>query len=78
MYYQIIKENGYICGVIKGVSAENANCTEEEYKKITARLENRPSAPSGFCYRLTENLDWVLCEIPVVDIDIDEDTTELV
>lgn len=73
MFYSINKEDGYICGVVKGVSAENANSTEEEYAKVRACLENMPPAPDGFCYRLNENLEWVLCEKPIIEIETIED-----
>ena len=76
MFYQIIIENGYISSVVKGVSAENANCTEEEYTRVRNCLTNKPTAPEGFCYRLNENCEWVLCEVPTVDIDAIEEATE--
>lgn len=67
MYYRINIEDGYIHGVVMGVNAENANCTEEEYMSIKAILENTPTAPEGFYYRLKENLEWELCEMPTVE-----------
>ena len=62
MFYRINKEDGYIHGVVAGVNPENANCTEAEYLEIKAILENAPTAPEGFYYRLKENLEWELCE----------------
>lgn len=73
MFYRVNKEDGYIHGVVKGVSEANSNCTEEEYNKIKAILENAPSAPDGFYYRLKENLEWELCEMPTVE----EEATEV-
>ena len=70
MFYSITKEDGYISGVVKGVSVENANSTEEEYTKVMACLENIPTAPEGYYCRLTENLEWVICEKPVVDYEM--------
>ena len=63
MYYRINKEDGYICGVVQGVSFENANCTEEEYTQIKTVIENPPNAPDGFYYRLKDDLEWELCEM---------------
>lgn len=67
MFYSITKKDGYIDGVAKGVSVENANSTEEEYTKVTECLKDMPTAPEGYYCRLTENLEWVLCEKPIVD-----------
>ena len=64
MHYRINKENGYIHGVVKGVNAENSNISESEYNEIKAIIENAPTAPDGFYYRLKENLEWELCEMP--------------
>lgn len=62
MFYAINKEDGYIYGVVKGVSEKNANCTEAEYNEIKTMIMNAPIAPKGFEYRLRENLEWELCE----------------
>lgn len=67
MYYRINAEDGYIHGVVKGVNAENANCTENEYNHIKSIIENTPIAPEGFYYRLKENLEWELCEMPIIE-----------
>ena len=53
--------------LIKGVGAESANSAEEEYMAVRACLESMPKAPDGYCYHLNENLEWVLCEKPVVE-----------
>lgn len=66
MHYRVNTENGYIHGITKGVNAENGNISKEEYEKIKSLLENTPTAPDGFYYRLKENLEWELCEIPPV------------
>ena len=62
MFYRINKEDGYIHGIVEGVNAENANCTEAEYLEIKAILENAPQTTEPFFYRLKENLEWELCE----------------
>ena len=65
--YLLNKENGYIHGVVYGVSLENSNITEEEYKQIKSILENPPKAPDRFGYRLKDSLEWELYELPVID-----------
>lgn len=66
MYYRINKEDGYIHGVVEGVTQENSNCTKEEYNRIKAIIENVPTAPDGFYYQLKETLEWELCEMPII------------
>ena len=65
MFYRINKEDGYIHGVVAGVSVENANCTETEYAEVKAMIENTPTAPDGFYYRLKENFEWELWEFEI-------------
>ena len=49
--------------------------SEEKYEKILAMLRNRPAAPVGYAYRLTENLMWELYELPAVeDAEAESDT----
>ena len=72
--YLVNKENGYIYSVVSGVNKENANCTKEEYEKIKAIIENAPTAPDGFGYRLKENLEWELYELPKI---LEEEIIEL-
>jgi hypothetical protein len=72
--YLVNKENGYIHSVVSGVSVANSNITEEEYRKIKAIIENAPTAPSGFGYRLKENLEWELYELPEI---LEEETIDL-
>lgn len=72
--YQKITENGYILSVTNGVS--NGNITEREYNAIITAVQNRPAPPSGFDYRLKEDLTWELYEQPVpeeVDDEISPD-----
>ena len=67
MHYRLNKEDGYIHGVVAGVSAENSNISEEEYIQIKAMLESAPIAPDGFYYRLKDNLEWELCEMTIIE-----------
>lgn len=62
-YYKTV-EDGLIVAVGKG--AGNIEITEEEYTKLMALVKDRPAAPEGFEYALTEEAKWELCEIPAV------------
>jgi hypothetical protein len=64
--YLVNKQDGYIHSVVSGVSAANSNITEAEYIEIKAVIENMPTAPTGFGYRLKENLEWELYELPEI------------
>lgn len=43
--------------------------TAEEYAAILDMLRNPPAAPEGWAYRLTEELQWELAELPPADDD---------
>lgn len=43
--------------------------TETEYNEILSIIRNKPNAPDGYGYRLTDALEWELYEIPVEDDD---------
>lgn len=63
--YQKNIENGYIVSIVKGVS--NGNITENEYNTILAVIRNKPTAESGFDYRLKTDLTWELYELTIVE-----------
>lgn len=67
MFYRKNVEDGYIHSVAAGVSAENSNIAEGEYNQIKTIIENQPTAPDGFYYRLTESLEWELCEMDAIE-----------
>lgn len=48
---------------------DNIEITEEKYNEIMTILKNRPSAPDGYSYRLTEDLQWELYELPKEETD---------
>ena len=50
--------------------------TEAEYNHIKTIIDSRPTASDGFGYRLTENLEWELYELPVVEEVEEEPTAE--
>ena len=66
--------NGYIIGVGTGAGA-GREITEEEYNEILDKINNRPTAPEGFTYRLTTALEWELVELP--PIENNEDSEEV-
>lgn len=41
--------------------------TVDEYNEIRSMIENRPTAPDGYAYRLTDALEWELYELPHED-----------
>lgn len=57
--------NGYIIGVGTGAGAGEP-ITEDEYNEILDKINNRPTAPDGFTYRLPTALEWELCKLPPV------------
>lgn len=46
--------------------------TESKYNEILSMLRNRPTAPDGYGYLLTAELEWELYELPAAE-DIEED-----
>lgn len=39
--------------------------TETEYDNILQIIRSKPTAPDGYDYRLTEDLEWELYELPI-------------
>lgn len=65
MYGKYINDN-YIVGVGTGAGT-GSEITEDEYNTILDKINNRPTAPEGFTYRLTTALEWELCLPPIVE-----------
>lgn len=65
MYGKYINDN-YIVGVGTGAGT-GSEITEDEYNEILDKINNRPTAPEGFTYRLTTALEWELCELPPIE-----------
>lgn len=63
-YYKII-DGGYILGIGTGLDGEEI--TEQEYADIYAVIQSRPEPPDGYDYRLKENMEWELVEMPVFE-----------
>lgn len=49
--------------------------TEEEYNRIKAIINNRPTAPEGYGYQLTDSLEWELYELPTEEEEEEEATS---
>lgn len=64
MYWkQII--NGHVTAIGTGKGSEEI--TETKYNEILSILRSRPTAPEGFAYRLTADLQWELYELPIAE-----------
>lgn len=60
-YYKLIKD-GYIITVGIGVSSEEI--TQDEYNAIRYLIKNRPTAETGYMYKLKTDLTWEKVEAP--------------
>lgn len=72
IYYKKI-ENDYIIGIETGNG--ETQITETEYNEILTAIHNRPTASSGYTYRLKTDLTWELCELPVEEETEDDEAT---
>lgn len=72
-FYKIITD-GYLVAV--GNGSGGTEITAEEYAELLNIIHNKPSAESGFDYRLKADLSWELYELPPMPIDDEEATTE--
>ena len=61
-YYKRI-ENGYI--FLVGTNCGGEEITDEEYESIMQVINDKPTAPEGYDYRLTVHLEWELFELEV-------------
>ncbi len=43
--------------------------TQEEYNKIKEIINNKPFAPDGYDYFLSDDLEWVLYEIEIEECE---------
>lgn len=65
MEYKIVISDGYILGVAEVPLGGNIN--KEDFDKITNIINEMPEAPDGYYYRLKENFEWELCEMPTIE-----------
>ena len=75
-FYKIV-ENGYINGIgTNGIGTNSPDTvteiSETEYNEILSIIRSAPVAPDGYCYRLTEELEWVLEHLPPETFTEDE------
>ena len=62
MFAKII-ENGFITAIGTGIAG--AEITESEYNTIMQKIQNKPTDPSGYTYKLrADTLEWELVELP--------------
>lgn len=66
--YKKYEQDGYI--LCLGIGDE---ITEDEYNTILDKINNRPTAPEGFTYRLTAALEWELVELPPIENNEDSE-----
>lgn len=71
MYGKYINDS-YIVGVGTGAGI-GEEITEDEYNTILDKINNRPTAPEGFTYRLTTALEWELCKLPPIENNEDNE-----
>ena len=55
---------------------DKTKITAEKYNEILTLLRNRPTAPDGYGYRLTESLDWELYELTPVEAEEDPELSD--
>lgn len=70
-YYKIVTDSR---PTVIGMGEGGIEITEAEYNHIKTIIDSRPTAPDGFGYRLTENLEWELYELPVVE-EVEEEAS---
>lgn len=70
--YGKYESNGYIIGLSIGAGTGD-EITEDEYNTILNKINNRPTAPEGFTYRLTTALEWELVELPPIENNEDSE-----
>ena len=63
-YYKLIID-GYLVAIGNGNGGEEI--TEAEYNNLLAIIHNKPTAESGFDYRLKADLSWESYEIPIIE-----------
>ena len=62
--YSVNRYGGYIYGVASGARLSGEIISREEYERIKAAIMDRPEPVPGYGWRLREDLEWVLYELP--------------
>lgn len=55
---------------------DKTEITAVQYNEIQTIIRNRPTAPEGYEYRLTNDLEWELYELPAEEQEDEEATVE--
>ena len=63
MEYKIVITDGYILGV--GEVPNGGNISKAEFDRMTDIINQKPTAPEGYDYKLTEGLEWELFEVEI-------------
>lgn len=75
-YYKIVDTN-YIIAIGTHGNDRVEEITESEYNTIMQMIQNSPTNPEGYSYKLrAENLEWELVELPPMPEDEDIDDAE--
>ena len=72
-YYKNVEDNN-ITAIGTGIG--NIEVTKTEYDELMSIIKNKPEAPEGFEYRLLTNLTWELHEVPVDEVDPDDEISD--
>lgn len=54
---------------------DNVEITAAKYNEILTMIRNKPTAPDGYGYRLTDDLQWELYELTPVEVEDDPELT---
>ena len=64
-YHKAVSE-GYV--ILIGIGNGGMEITEPEYSSIMQKIQNKPTDPDGYAYKLrADNLEWELVELPPVE-----------
>lgn len=59
-------DNGYLIAIGEGDG--ETEIAESEYRSVMQKIQEKPTAPEGFRYRLrADTLEWELVELPPVE-----------
>ena len=69
IYCKVITDNYIEAICTQDVGKPQNEVTEAEYNTILDLIRNKPTAESGFDYRLREDLEWEMYELPPMPED---------
>lgn len=68
--YCLTISDGFILGICESEQPFENGITKEERDRIFTMMLSKPSAPSGYTYKLrADNLEWELVELPPIEIE---------